>query len=93
MPTFNFFSNPGLNFEGLVALGAVSYDAAQPGEVLETFNRVHARGDTYRAYFDEFLVLGRRLRKMGDAGAKRGQHITERPAGRRQYGCSRSHSA
>ncbi len=44
-----FFSDPVLNFEALFGLGAASYNAAQPGEVLEAFDRVHARGDTYAA--------------------------------------------
>ncbi len=73
-----FFSDQSLNFQALFALGAVSYNAAQPGEVLETFNRVHARGDTYRAYFEEFLALGRRLRRLGDEAADRGRRVTAR---------------
>ncbi len=73
-----FFSDPVLNFEALFGLGAASYNAAQPGEVLEAFDRVHARGDTYAAYYDELLALGRRLHKLGDHAAHSGRRVTAR---------------
>lgn len=73
-----FFSDPTLNFEGLFALGATAYNAAQPGEVLETFDRVHARGDTYGAYYDEFLAEGRRLAQLGQGAARAGRRVTAR---------------
>ncbi len=73
-----FFSDPVLNFEALFGLGAASYNAAQPGEVLEAFDRVHARGDTYAAYFDELLALGRRLHTLGDDAASSGRRVTAR---------------
>lgn len=61
-----FFEDPAINFELLFTLGAVGYGAAETGEVLATFDRIHARGDSYRAVFDEFLALGRSLRTRGD---------------------------
>ncbi len=62
----SFFSDPVINFQLLFVLGAAGYGVAETGEVLATFDRIHARGDTYRAVFDEFLALGRMLRSRGD---------------------------
>lgn len=61
-----FFADSAINFQLLFTLGAVGYGAAETGEVLATFDRIHARGDTYRAVFEEFLALGRELRARGD---------------------------
>jgi hypothetical protein len=36
------------------------------GEVLTTFDRIHAKGDTPRSVFDEFQRLGRQVRARGD---------------------------
>jgi hypothetical protein len=46
--------------------------------VLEAFDRVHARGDTYRAYYEEFLALGRRLRRLGNQAARARRRVTAR---------------
>ena len=75
-----FFTSSELNFQGLFALGAASYNASQPGEVLETFNRIHARGDTYLAYYEEFLAIGRRTRQRADQAAAAGRQVTARDA-------------
>ncbi len=61
-----FFSDPAINFQLLFTLGAAGYGAAETGEVLATFDRIHARGDSYRAVFEEFLAVGRSLRTRGD---------------------------
>jgi hypothetical protein len=61
-----FFADPAINFEMLFALGAAGYGASEAGEVLTAFDRIHDRGDTCRAVFDEFLTLGRALRARGD---------------------------
>jgi Alpha/beta hydrolase family len=74
----DFFADPELNFQALFALGAASYNASQPGEVLEAFDRVHAEGDTYRAYHDELLSLGRRTRQLADNAARAGRRVTAR---------------
>jgi dienelactone hydrolase len=75
-----FFASSELNFQGLFALGAASYNASQPGEVLETFNRIHARGDTYLAYYEEFLAIGRGTRQRADQAAAAGRRVTARDA-------------
>lgn len=73
-----FFPDASLNFQALFGLGAVAYNCAQPGEVLEAFNRVHARGDSYRAYYEEFLALGRAMRARADQAAAAGRRVTAR---------------
>jgi hypothetical protein len=65
-PAATFFKEPALNFQMLFALGGAGYGASELGEVLSTFDRIHGKGDTYRATFEEFLRLGRRLREHGD---------------------------
>jgi len=56
----------------------VAYNAALPGQVLEAFDRVHASGDAYRAYYEEFLALGRRLRRLGNQPARARRGVTAR---------------
>jgi hypothetical protein len=65
-PASTFFADPAINFQLLFTLGAAGYGAAETGEVLAAFDRIHARGDSYRAVFDEFLALGRTLRSSAD---------------------------
>jgi TAT (twin-arginine translocation) pathway signal sequence/Esterase FrsA-like len=73
-----FFSNPDLNYAALAPLSAAAYRSAEVGEVLTVFNRVHARGDTYRAYYDEFLAEGRRMARGADAALKARHRVTAR---------------
>lgn len=77
---FTFFADPDLNFQALFAVGAAGYGASELGEVLTTFDRVHAKGDSYRAFYEEFLRAGRRLRERGDAARGRGQRVSARGA-------------
>jgi hypothetical protein len=65
-PAATFFKEPALNFQMLFVLGGAGYGASELGEVLSTFDRIHGKGDTYKATFEEFLRLGRRLREHGD---------------------------
>ncbi len=73
-----FFRDPAINFQLLFTLGAVGYGAAETGEVLATFDRIHARGDTYRAVFEEFLALGRQLRTRGEQQLAAGRPVSAR---------------
>lgn len=75
-----FFADDTLNFQGLFALAGAGYGASEVGEVLTVFNRVHARGDTYAAFFDEFLREGRRLRERADDARRRGHLVSARGA-------------
>lgn len=74
-PAATFFHEPGLNFQMLFALGAAGYGASETGEVLATFDRIHAKGDKLRVVFEEFRKLGRLTRARADR---------DREAGRRQ---------
>jgi dienelactone hydrolase len=65
-PATVFFKEEALNFQMLFALGGAGYGAAEVGEVLATFDRIHAKGDTYRATYEEFLRLGRQTRSRAD---------------------------
>ncbi|HTA36378.1 MAG TPA: hypothetical protein VK761_06650, partial [Solirubrobacteraceae bacterium] len=73
-----FFADPAINFELLFALGAAAYGASEAGEVLTAFDRIHGRGDTCRAVFDEFLALGRSLRARGDHEGAAGRRESAR---------------
>jgi hypothetical protein len=44
-----FFKEEALNFQMLFALGGAGYGVSEVGEVLATFDRIHAKGDTYRS--------------------------------------------
>ena len=70
-----FFDEEALDFQMLFALGAAGYGASEVGEVLATFDRIHGKGDTLRAVFEEFQRLGRQLRERGEK---------EREAGRKE---------
>jgi dienelactone hydrolase len=78
IPAATFFAEPALNFQMLFVLGAIGYGAAETGEVLATFDRIHGRGDTYRATFDEFQRLGRRVREQGDQHRRAGRRVSAR---------------
>jgi dienelactone hydrolase len=65
-PATVFFKDEALNFQMLFALGGAGYGAAEVGEVLAAFDRIHAKGDTYRATYEEFLRLGRQTRVRAD---------------------------
>lgn len=65
-PAATFFDEPALNFQMLFVLGAAGYGAAEVGEALATFDRIHGKGDTLRSVFEEYQRLGRQLRSRGE---------------------------
>jgi pimeloyl-ACP methyl ester carboxylesterase len=73
-----FFKDPELNFQMLFALGGAGVGVSEVGEVLATFDRIHAKGDTYRATYDEFLRLGRRLHVQADKELSAGRTVSAR---------------
>ncbi|HEX5713308.1 MAG TPA: alpha/beta hydrolase [Solirubrobacterales bacterium] len=77
-PATVFFKEPALNFQMLFALGAAGYGASETGEVLATFDRVHGKGDTYRATFEEFQRLGRQVRRRADRDRDAGRTVSAR---------------
>src|SRR6201996_4463035 len=52
------FTDPGLNFSALTALGAAGYGATEVGEVITAVNTINAAGATYDAFTDTFLSWG-----------------------------------
>lgn len=76
--SINFFSDSGLNFQTLFAIAAAAYGASELGEVLTAVDQIHARGSSYRAFYEVFLALGRRVRARGDAAARAGHRVTAR---------------
>lgn len=73
LPAVTFFKEPALNFQMLFALGGAGYGVSEVGEVLATFDRIHGKGDTYLATFEEFQRLGRQLRKRADKDREAGR--------------------
>lgn len=78
LPAVTFFKEAALNFQMLFALGGAGYGVSEVGEVLATFDRIHGKGDTYRAVFDEFQRLGRRVRGRADEDRKAGRTASAR---------------
>lgn len=73
LPAVTFFKEGALNFQMLFALGGAGYGASEVGEVLATFDRIHGKGDTYLATFEEFQRLGRQLRQRADRDRRAGR--------------------
>jgi dienelactone hydrolase len=77
-PATVFFKDEALNFQMLFALGGAGYGASEVGEVLAAFDRIHSKGDTYRATYEEFLRLGRQTRARGDEERAAGRTASAR---------------
>ncbi len=77
-PATVFFKDEALNFQMLFAIGGAGYGASEVGEVLAAFDRIHAKGDTYRSTYEEFLRLGRQTRERGDKERAAGRTASAR---------------
>jgi dienelactone hydrolase len=77
-PATVFFKQEDLNFQMLFALGGAGYGVSEVGEVLAAFDRIHAKGDTYRATYEEFLRLGRQSRVRADKEDAAGRTVSAR---------------
>lgn len=77
-PATVFFKDEALNFQMLFAIGGAGYGASEVGEVLAAFDRIHAKGDTYRSTYEEFLRLGRQTRERGDEERAAGRTASAR---------------
>ena len=75
-----FFADPTLNFQALFALSAASYNASELGEVLTTIDRVHAKGDSYAAFYEAFLERGEELRARATTFRHAGHKVSAREA-------------
>ena len=78
LPAVTFFKEQALNFQMLFALGGAGYGVSEVGEVLAVFDRIHGKGDTYGAVFDEFRRLGRQVRRRADEDRKAGRTVSAR---------------
>ena len=74
----DFFGDSSLNYSALSPVGAAAYGASNLGEVLTTFNRIHQRDNTYGAYGEEFLAIGRKLAREAEAAEHAGRKVTAR---------------
>ncbi len=75
-----FFSDSSLNFQALFALSAASYNASELGEVLTTINQIHAKGDTYAAFYEAFLERGIELQTRAESFMRAGHKVSARDA-------------
>ncbi|WP_377266902.1 alpha/beta hydrolase family protein [Peterkaempfera sp. SMS 1(5)a] len=62
------FPDPGFNFNGLLALGASGYGAAEVGEVLTAVNAINKAGLSAQTYTRTFQQLGDQLLKAPQGG-------------------------
>jgi hypothetical protein len=77
-PATIFFKEEALNLEVLFVLGAAGYGASEVGEVLATVDRIHAKGDTVRSVYEEFLRVGRQSRDRADKERAAGRTASAR---------------
>jgi hypothetical protein len=77
-PATIFFKEEAINLEVLFALGAAGYGATEVGEVLATIDRIHAKGDTVRSVYEEFLRVGRQSRDRADKERAAGRTVSAR---------------
>jgi hypothetical protein len=73
-----FFADPEINLQILFAMGGAAYGASELGEMLTAVDEIRKRGSSYRAVYETFIALGRRLRQRGDDAARRGRKVTAR---------------
>lgn len=62
------FKDPGFNFNGLLALGASGYGAAEVGEVLTAVNTINKAGLSAQTFTRTFRNLGDQLRQPPRSG-------------------------
>ncbi|MGX7760386.1 alpha/beta hydrolase family protein [Streptomyces angustmyceticus] len=62
------FKDPGFNFNGLLALGASGYGAAEVGEVLTAVNTINKAGLSAQTFTRTFRNLGDQLRQPPQSG-------------------------
>ncbi|MFE1763901.1 alpha/beta hydrolase family protein [Streptomyces angustmyceticus] len=62
------FKDPGFNFNGLLALGASGYGAAEVGEVLTAVNTINKAGLSAQTFTRTFRILGDQLRQPPRSG-------------------------
>jgi len=79
-PAYEFLVSEPVNFEALMAFGAVAYGTADFGELTTIVDRINARGATYDAIYDVWTGFAERTRAYADAALARGHTVTARSA-------------
>jgi hypothetical protein len=79
-PPIPLFSDQTLTFQTLFALGNISAASGEYGEIATVVKRVQDRGETYLAFYEEFLAEARSVNRYADDAERRGRRITARNA-------------
>ena len=74
------FTDSTLTFQCLFAIGATSSGAAEYGEVATAVAAIREAGETYPAYYAQFMALGRQVRATAKEAEKKGHRVTARLA-------------
>jgi len=75
-----FFTEPSMNEQALLTVGAAGYGAAEYGEFATAVAGVHRGGDTYDAYYREFRSIGLAAGRFGQEAYSRGNLAAARGA-------------
>ncbi|MFM9139843.1 MAG: alpha/beta hydrolase family protein [Solirubrobacterales bacterium] len=79
-PPVPLFSDQTITFQTLFALGNISAASGEYGEIVTVVKRVQDRGESYLAFYEEFLAEARAVNRYADNAARRGRRITARNA-------------
>jgi hypothetical protein len=79
-PPVPIFSDQTLTFQTLFALGNISAGSGDYGEITTVIKRVRDRGESYVAFYEEFVAEAQSVTKYADYAAQRGRRITARNA-------------
>ncbi|MEI7626520.1 MAG: hypothetical protein WCK06_10295 [Actinomycetota bacterium] len=74
------FEDEGLTFQVLFAIGNISAGSGEYGEIATVVKRIRDRGETYIAFYEEFVAEAYSVFKYADYAAARGRRITARNA-------------
>jgi Alpha/beta hydrolase family len=76
----NLFALTDLDFETLIAFGAVGYGCAEFGELVTAANQVNTMGASYQTYYDVFLALAQGIGSLADHELAAGHTASARSA-------------
>ena len=79
-PPVPIFTDQTLTFQTLFALGNISAGSGDYGEITTVIKRVQNRGESYVAFYEEFVAEAQSVVKYADYAAQRGRRITARNA-------------
>ena len=79
-PPVPIFSDQTLTFQTLFALGNISAASGEYGEITTVIKRIQDRGESYVAFYEEFVAEAQSVAKYAEYAAQRGHRITARNA-------------